>query len=304
MKRFLTLIIALIVCSAANAQVLYKITGNGLKESSYIIGTCHLVTNTFVDSIPGANRVLDEVSQICGEIETKDLQNLDTLQAIMKIMNLPGDSTIRDLMTEEKFNKLCQVTKESLGIDLTQPQFNTILKLRPLFFSMTTAAMSEQLKAIQSGKPAQKAVLMDIHFQEQAALKGKPCIGLETSSFQMRMLTRAMDDNFDVAEQIDNIIEGFQKLDSAKAEVLSLIDAYKSLDINQLEEYMDKAMKDSKDIENIVLSTRNENWSKQIPTIIAEKSTLFAVGCGHLVGEKSVLKLLKAQGFTIEAVKE
>ena len=47
MKKILTLICAVMMSLAANAQVLYKISGNGLKKASYVIGTCHVVKASF-----------------------------------------------------------------------------------------------------------------------------------------------------------------------------------------------------------------------------------------------------------------
>ena len=40
-----------------------------------------------------------------------------------------------------------------------------------------------------------------------------------------------------------------------------------------------------------------------VTPIVNEKSTLFVVGAAHLPGEKGVLELLKAEGYTVEAVK-
>ncbi len=307
MKRILTLIIALMVFGAANAQVLYKISGKGIKEESYILGTCHVVTASFVDSIPGAHKVLDKVSQVCGEVDASDMMNPDTLAYIQQLMMLPGDSTLRDAMTDEQYNNLCKSVNDNLGIDITQPQFANLMKLRPLFFTITITALSEQMKAMKSGnagQQAQKAQLMDLYFQNEARQKGKPCIGLETTKFQMEILMKATESQFTMKEQIDNIIESTSKLDSAKNEVYNLVDAYKSMDVKKLEEYFAESMKNSKDAEALVFDIRNENWSKQIPTIMADKQTLFVVGMGHLVGEKSVLNLLKAQGYKIEAVEK
>lgn len=50
----------LLVCAVtlgAQAQLLYKISGNGLKAPSYIIGTYHFADVKFTDSIPGLKRL-------------------------------------------------------------------------------------------------------------------------------------------------------------------------------------------------------------------------------------------------------
>ncbi len=80
MKKILTLILAAMMISlASNAQVLYKISGNGLKKPSYVIGTCHVVKASFLDTIPGANRVIDEVEQVYGELDMRHISNQDKI---------------------------------------------------------------------------------------------------------------------------------------------------------------------------------------------------------------------------------
>ena len=55
--------------------------------------------------------------------------------------------------------------------------------------------------------------------------------------------------------------------------------------------------------EDQLIYNRNANWAVLMPDIMAAKPTLFAVGAGHLPGEKGVLKLLQNAGFIIEGVK-
>ena len=48
---------------------------------------------------------------------------------------------------------------------------------------------------------------------------------------------------------------------------------------------------------------RSAAWVEQIPAMIKENSILFVVGAAHLRGEQGVLELLRAKGYTVEAVK-
>ena len=85
--------------------------------------------------------------------------------------------------------------------------------------------------------------------------------------------------------------------------VKELENAYKSLDLNKIEKMIDQ-LKESEDIATRILYSRNENWADKMPSIMSEKSTLFAVGAGHLVGDKNILELLRAKGYKIKAVKK
>ena len=52
-----------------------------------------------------------------------------------------------------------------------------------------------------------------------------------------------------------------------------------------------------------MFDNRNADWVAKMPAIMSDKPTFFAVGAGHLPGEKSVLNLLKLAGYEVEAVK-
>ena len=55
MKKVIIIVLALVVGFAfeSHAQILYRISGNGLETPSYIVGTYHLAPASFADSIPG-----------------------------------------------------------------------------------------------------------------------------------------------------------------------------------------------------------------------------------------------------------
>ena len=54
MKKILMTLAAVFCCAmSVQAQLLYKISGGGLKEPSYILGSNHTAAISFVDSIPG-----------------------------------------------------------------------------------------------------------------------------------------------------------------------------------------------------------------------------------------------------------
>jgi hypothetical protein len=42
---------------------------------------------------------------------------------------------------------------------------------------------------------------------------------------------------------------------------------------------------------------------EKMPALMMLRPTLFAVGAGHLPGEKGVLNLLRQAGYTVEGVK-
>ena len=69
---FIATLVALFTFSA-NAQLLWKVSGNGLAKPSYLFGTCHIATVKLTDSITGFNDALNACDAVYGEIEKADI---------------------------------------------------------------------------------------------------------------------------------------------------------------------------------------------------------------------------------------
>ena len=95
--------------------------------------------------------------------------------------------------------------------------------------------------------------------------------------------------------------------DDVELQAERLIKAFFSQDLVGVKAVMDEKRLNQCDYrpeeEDQLIYNRNANWAVLMPDIMAAKPTLFAVGAGHLPGEKGVLKLLQNAGFIIEGVK-
>ncbi|MBQ4406012.1 MAG: TraB/GumN family protein [Bacteroidales bacterium] len=305
MKKLLMILAAMIISLASNAQVLYKISGNGLKKPSYVIGTCHVVKASFLDTIPGANRVIDDVEQVYGELDMRHISNQDTLLSIAKMMMLPSDSVATEIMTEQEFDELCRVVNENYNIDLKNPQYALLLQFYPVVLMTTIGQVSEMMKlqkAMAEGTATESPEpIIDMFIQQKAIGQSKPVFGLEYYSFQVEMLTTLLD--MPLHEQYVKMIESFGNKAEGEKIVKSLVDAYKSFNLASINDVL-QSENDFGNVESKVFDSRNENWAQKMPSIMSEKSTLFAVGVGHLIGDKGILNLLKKQGYKVKAVKK
>ena len=85
-----------------------------------------------------------------------------------------------------------------------------------------------------------------------------------------------------------------------------VIRAFYSQNLDAIMEAMNEKLHNSCDSrpeeEDILIYKRNADWLAKMPAIMAQKPTLFAVGAGHLPGEKGVLHLLRQAGYTVEGV--
>lgn len=80
-----------------------------------------------------------------------------------------------------------------------------------------------------------------------------------------------------------------------------MIAVYKSRNIDSLYRYMMQAGM-SDDFETSLLDKRNQNWVPIIEESIRKEPSFFAVGAGHLGGQKGVISLLRMKGYQLKPV--
>lgn len=105
------------------------------------------------------------------------------------------------------------------------------------------------------------------------------------------------------AEQLVSYIDNSKKGDSSSThEFSAMMEAYREQDLKKLEDLMMKEEAGISAYADLLLFNRNRNWIEKMKQILPGHSLLFAVGAGHLPGEKGVINLLKKAGFTVTPV--
>ena len=285
----------------SNAQLLYRISGNGLEKPSYIVGTYHLAPGSFADSIPGLTEAFGSCKQICGELDIQDALKEENRTSFEKAQFLPEGTTFSSLLTKEQMDKVNVLMRETMGVDMTNPalaaQFD---KMTPAAIS-TTLTLLAYMKKIPNINPMD---LLDGHLQQIAAKQGMEVKGFESVEFQASVLYGTP-----LEKQVEELMCLVDNFDDAIEMAEFVTAAYFSQDLDRLQEELDGESDDPctssspEDNERLIYN-RNANWVKAMPEIMKEAPTFFAVGAAHLCGEKGVLRLLEAAGYKIEGVKK
>lgn len=287
MKRILTILALSLLCLTSNAQLLWKISGNGIKKPSYIVGSHHACTFQYCDSIPGLMRAFEKVDYVIGEYDMVKSQQM-TPEETMKLksmMMMPADTSFASLFAEDEKAKLDEFLKSKLGVPSDK-----LTTLKPMAIMITV-----QNKVIMEVLPdAATMTGMDKYMQTFADYKGKGVGGLETMNYQMELLFGGS-----LESQADALLE-YIDTGNTKELITKLTDAYKSQDLDQLwEVFMEQMSK--YDYDNVV-TIRNRNWEKQMKELLPKQSTLYVVGAGHLPGEFGMINLLRNAGYKLKPV--
>ena len=105
MKKTLVFMLLLCITLGAQAQLLWKVSGNGLDRPSYVIGTHHLAPLSVKDSIVNLQLAIDQTEQVYGEIVMDDANNPEILMKMQQAMMLPADTTLKSFYTQAQLQK-------------------------------------------------------------------------------------------------------------------------------------------------------------------------------------------------------
>jgi len=289
MKKKLLILLSLIFClTITQAQLLWKVTGKGLKNPSYLFGTHHLISIQFLDSIPGLFKAFNNCETIVGEMV---INNIDATSKIQQAAIMPDHKRINDLLNADEYKLVDTELKSVLKLGLKD-----VSVLNPtLVLTMYEMEIYKKLTGFKEGSQS------DSYFQLVATEKGKKVIGLENIDQQISFLYGTES----LKRQADILVETIKKKDSILTEMMLMNKLYKS-------GKLDKLIDLSKGKGNItdmtpeeytkLVDNRNADWMTKLPDYFKQSSCFVAVGAMHLGGKNGLIKLFEKEGYRVTPV--
>ena len=281
---FFTLFFTLFISLFSNAQeleksLLWKISGNGLKKPSYLFGTIHLTCDTSLDA--NTLNALETTEQLYLEL---DMDDKSIQMQMMKLMMMKDGAKLSTLLSPEDFKILDEFMKKNLNMSAK------------LFDSFKPFMISSMLfpKMLDCKSKSVESELMKITKEQNEEI-----FGLEIAEDQMKVF-----DEISYQDQAEELLKTVKdNLEKDKKEFQEMITIYQNKDIEGMLKMMsDSDNKITSENQDILLNDRNKKWIPIMVKIMKDKPTFFGVGAGHLAGEEGVIKLLRKQGYKVEAV--
>lgn len=288
MKQLFLTLTLMVAGIGMSAQIMYKVTGPGVKGASYLFGTHHLAPIAVLDSIASFNSALDQVDAVFGEVEMSEMNSPETQQYMMTLCKAPADSTLSKVLNPAQIDSLNTVlNKYTMG-----------MANAAAFEQMTPAIVGTQLALLQAMREfpdfnPQKQ--LDITIQQMAMEKGKPNGGLETAKSQLDILFGQP-----ISVQANTLVETVRN-DQRMAQIAKdMATAYLNRDLDRLLEIMFSEPGTTPAELDRVIFNRNRNWVERMRPVMADKSVMFVVGAGHLPSDDGLIALLRKAGYTVE----
>ena len=281
MKNIYLIPLITLLTANLNGQLLWKISGEGVKENSYLYGTIHVMPENQFSISPKIQKAFDQSRKLAMEIDLNI--GLAKQIKIAKKTFLPSGQTIQNLLSPTDFEKVKSFCLDSLKIP--EGKFNKYIHLKPFFFS--SAIAQEQMGNTKS---------YEMEFNKMAKKNRKKTLGLETMDYQLETINK-----ISINDQAKMLMEEFDK--NPTEQFNDLLRLYLNEDLNGLYSIVTSESSQINNFNQDFLDVRNKNWIPVIESQIKVNSTFIAVGAAHLPGENGVINLLKMKGYTVEPVK-
>jgi hypothetical protein len=291
MKKILVIITACMLAFSVDAQLLWRVSGNGSKKDSFLFGTHHIAPASMIDSVAGLRAAIAVCDTVYGEVRDTDMLDVNTQQALMSIMMAPADSTLTALMTSAQCDSVNSILAKYIGGALTVGQ---LAMLKPAAVA-TQLAMMQAMVAFPDFDPAAQ---IDMAVQRVAKELGKPTQGFETALWQAELLYGNA-----ISEQLTDLMQTVAKDDRAAEFARRLAAAYMQQNLSVISDLINDPEMGSTEAEmNRLIYNRNAAWVQVLMGLLPTSAILVCVGIGHLSGERGLINLLRTAGYKVDPI--
>jgi len=307
-QRIIITIFLFYAAISANAQFLFRISGNKLQEPSYILGTLHTLPGTWLDSIPEYFEAEEKCRQLYAEYDISNQQAISqAIEVGQKALTLPDGKTIFDFLNKEQIDLLNTRFKETLQINVTDSVMKTVWNYQPAVFISTISLVLTMQEIQKHPEIGMSNTPIDMVCINRAKERGMTLGQLDEIQPEdsLKKLRDTM--NEDIDAQIDSLMNFLHEFDQRKQKLAKEIEFVAASSKYWKEADYDAYATSSFMIAEIdkqpaVFKQRNEKWLPKIQAAMSQAPTLFVFGAGHLIGEDGILQLIRQAGYSVEQI--
>jgi uncharacterized protein YbaP (TraB family) len=261
--------------------LLWEITGNGMEKPSYLFGTMHILCEADANLSENLKNIIRNSDFICFEL---DMDNMEETMGFMKYARMNDNQKLQDLLSADEYARI----EKYFANNKTMLPLSMLTRFKPYFIS---SLIAERLMDCPKKKSMEELIMAE------GKKYNKEIKGIETVAYQAGLF-----DSIPYKKQAKDLLAYIDSIDNYKKTTVKLAELYKKQDLAQMDTLIIKSDPGMEEFMDILLYNRNVNWTHDIPTISQEgrKTVLFAVGAGHLAGDKGVIALLRKKGYKLK----
>lgn len=283
MLRIILLLIFLFPYTIFAQSSVWKISK--ADHSLYIGGTCHLLRASDYPLPEEFEIAYEAAEMLVFEMDPTIAGTPDFALKLMRKASYDNALGLKKVLSKHVYETLAeQCARNGLSIE-------TLDKMKP--FMVVTTLLLQELAAYGVSEEG-----VDLHFHKRALNDNKQIQSLETPDFQIDLITS-------IGEGIEDeiVLYGLEDISNIQKRFDELVLAWRSGEIKALEESFLAEVSNYPDLYARILIDRNLEWFQKIKKHLNNPEVEFVlVGVAHLAGDKGLVSLLKAEGYSVEQV--
>lgn len=256
-------------------SVLWKVEHPSLEKPSYIFGTIHMICPDDFQISEKIDKAMTSVDALVLEIDLSDPEEMKSMQASMI-----AKQKISEELNDEQFKKLDSLVHKVLNMPLANLDGYGVSMLNMILISKMLPCL--QLKSYE------------MELMQMAEAADMPIYSLEKVAEQLAIVSNAYPTEFAYQQMM--------LFDNYKKDFNEAIQAYKAEDISTSVSLITKPSYMDENAKELMQVKRNQNWVQKMPSMMQERSNLFAVGAAHLTNSYGIIQLLREKGYTVSPV--
>jgi uncharacterized protein len=274
---------ALLLCVTAHADgalhSLWEI--HGKHNTVYLLGSIHVLRPTDYPLAPVVLEAYGNAKSLLMEVNLEEIGSEQLQAEMLSSATLPEGKTLPDILGKQRYGHADELARE-VGVELS---------LFDQYAPWFAAEAISQLQLTQLGFQPEAGI--EMYFMEKARSDGKSVAGLETAHDQILLFQ-----NMPMDTQAAYLVSSLEQAHDLPKEVDSMVHAWQRGDTQWFESEMQSEFGKDPRLYQSVLGSRNRKWLPKIEALLNEdKNYLVIVGTGHLIGQGSVIDLLKKDGI-------
>jgi uncharacterized protein len=256
----------------------------GTHNRIYLLGSVHLLRPDTIEWSQAIEAAYADAEALVFEIDLDDIDAADVAREVAAQGMLPPDQTLADVLDPQTHAGL-EAFARQLGIDPARLE-----GFRPWFATlMLTQAQLAQLGFRQADGVEER-------FLKRAQTDRKEVLGLETMAQGLASIAA-----LPMNRQRDFVAYTVAEAAELPAEIDAMLDAWRKGDAETLAGLLARGFDEFPDLYGPLTVDRNRRWVRVLEDHLDDdRDYLVVVGALHLVGEDSVVDLLRKQGYPVE----
>jgi uncharacterized protein YbaP (TraB family) len=287
-----TLIAALVMalaaataCAEPPKPLLWKVSDGD--NAVYLLGSFHMLTAQDYPLAAGAYAALEDAEQVLLEIAPEELNSPALAQQMAQAARRSDGLSLQQALPADTWAQLAeQATKLNLPLENLQG-------FEPWFVGLLLGVSELQAAGLKAEYG------LDRHIAERAAQAGKPVSGLETGAQQI-----ALFDEMSPELQLQVLQDTLEDATDLRSEIQAMHALWRAGNGEALFAKTGAELKaEYPELYNRINRDRNRSWIEPISGLLDDSGSddaLVVVGAMHLLGEDSVVRMLKDEGYTVE----